>query len=61
MFPLFSGRLECPDPVGDKEWNKRATLETKGFPIRDGNHVSRLLCNPSQEILGKNAEKPLAR
>jgi hypothetical protein len=37
-------------PSGDKEWNKRGTLETKVFPIRDGNHVPLQLCNASRDI-----------
>jgi hypothetical protein len=57
MFPLFSGLKNCPDPVGDKEWNKLGTLETKAFPIRDTNHVPLQLCNASCELLVKNAEK----
>jgi hypothetical protein len=57
MFPLFSGLKNYPDPVGDKEWNKRGTLETKAFPNRDINHVPRQLCNASHEFLVKNAEK----
>jgi len=57
MFPLFSGLENCPDPVGDKEWNKLGTLETKAFPIRDINHVSLQLCNASCGILMKSAEK----
>jgi len=61
MFPLFSGLKNCPDPVGDKEWNKRGTLETKAFPIRDINHASLQLCNASRGLIVKNAEKPRER
>ena len=45
---LFQTR-ECLEPCGDKEWNKLGTLETKAFPIRDGNHVPLQLCHPSRE------------
>src|SRR5690349_9994799 len=41
------------NPDGDKEWNKLGTLETKAFPIRDGSHATRHLCNPLRETLGK--------
>jgi hypothetical protein len=61
MFPLFSGLGNVRIPVGDKEWNKRGTLETKAFPIRDINHVPLQLCNASRELLVKNAEKARER
>jgi hypothetical protein len=57
MFPLFSGPGNVRIPYGDKEWNKRETLETKAFPIRDGNHAPLRLCNPSREKHWKNREK----
>jgi hypothetical protein len=57
MFPLFSGPGNVRIPYGDKEWNKRGTLETKAFPIRDGYHVPLRLCNASRENHGKNREK----
>src|SRR3954471_22646905 len=47
----------CPDPCGDKEWNKRGTRETKAFPNRDGNHASLQLCNPLRENCRKNRGK----
>ncbi len=43
-------------PCGDKEWNKLGTLETKAFPIRDGNHAPLQLCNPLREFHGKKRE-----
>jgi hypothetical protein len=57
MFPLFSGLGNVRIPVGDKEWNKLGTLETKAFPIRDGNHALQHLCHPSREKHWKNREK----
>jgi len=46
MFPLFVRLEEVRIPVGEKEWNKLGTLETKAFAIRDGNHAMVRLCNP---------------
>jgi hypothetical protein len=58
MFPLFSGPGNVRIPYGDKEWNKLGTLETKAFPIRDGNHAHLRLCNASRENRWKSREKP---
>jgi hypothetical protein len=57
MFPLFSGRRKVRIPVGDKEWNKLGTLQTKALAIRDGNHAMFRLCNPWGENFGKKREK----
>ena len=54
---LLRTSWKCPDPDGDKEWNKLGTLETKAFPIRDGNHVPLQLCHPLREFLWKKPEK----
>jgi hypothetical protein len=60
MFPLFAGPKKfVRNPYGDKGWNKPGTLETKLFPIRDGNHAPLQLCNPPGENLGKKREKCL--
>jgi hypothetical protein len=53
MFPLFAGPKKfVRNPYGDKGWNKPGTLETKLFPIRDGNHAPPQLCNPQGKNLG---------
>jgi hypothetical protein len=58
MFPLFAGSKNFVRlPYGDKEWNKPGTLETKAFPIRDGNHAPLRLCHPPGQNLGKKREK----
>ena len=43
-------------PLWDKEWNKLGTLETKAFPIRDGNHVPLQLCHPLRHFPGEKRE-----
>jgi len=57
MFPLSSGFHGHIRTLWDKEWNKLGTLETKAFPIRDGNHVPLPLCNPLREFLAIKRRK----